>query len=58
MDPAIVKTRNVYMLVRIEGMADTNAVRIVKNYLKNNIIQLFGITTLILVDFKVLSIMD
>ncbi|CXI60623.1 conserved Plasmodium protein, unknown function [Plasmodium berghei] len=51
----IVKTEEIFMLIKIENISDINAVNHVKLAFKHIILDLFGLSMLLKVDYKLLK---
>ncbi|EUD73188.1 hypothetical protein YYG_01223 [Plasmodium vinckei petteri] len=52
----VVKTEEIYMLIKIENISDINAVNHVKLAFKHIILDLFGLSMLLKVDYKLLKL--
>ncbi|SBS84611.1 conserved Plasmodium protein, unknown function [Plasmodium ovale curtisi] len=56
MERLVVKTNNVYLLTKMGNILDVNAVRNTKIAIKKIILDIFGLTMLLKVDFKILKV--
>ncbi|SPJ08925.1 conserved Plasmodium protein, unknown function [Plasmodium sp. DRC-Itaito] len=54
----VVKANDVYILIKICNLLDINAVSHVKTAIKSIILDLFGISMLLMVSFKIIKLVD